>query len=229
MMLKISYPLERRSPLYLGTPPVTIEEFKSINRGDSTNSSIISIFSHIGTHIDAPCHFCPNGSTIMTLLKEDNIYNRVCCLKIPKPVMDSVRIDDFAPQLHKIPRDTQVILVQTGFYKYRYSDKILYTSKYPWIDPAVPGYLRQHCPNLILFGIDTISISNPNFKKKGHDAHRSFLCAEMPILILEDVNLSSDTIFEGAWCLRIFPWIIDGIDGVPVFAFMENIITSGMP
>ena len=84
MRSRISYNLDRQSPLYPGTPPVTIEPFRSIDRGDSANNSIITLSSHTGTHIDLPRHFCSSGKTVVEILEGENAVEPAYCYDIPK-------------------------------------------------------------------------------------------------------------------------------------------------
>src|SRR5947209_3511053 len=42
-------------------PPVKIERFLSIDRGDPANVSAMSLGSHTGTHMDGPVHFIRDG------------------------------------------------------------------------------------------------------------------------------------------------------------------------
>jgi kynurenine formamidase len=76
-------------------------------------------------------------------------------------------------------------------------------------------------PELILFGIDTISISNPSQRTMGHESHRSFLCRKPQIMLLEDTNLSYDCLTGRALMIRIYPIIMDELDGVPVIAIVD--------
>lgn len=219
MRSRISYNLDRQSPLYPGTPPVTIEPFRSIDRGDSANNSIITLSSHTGTHIDLPRHFCSSGKTVVEVLEGENAVEPAYCCDIPKKPGESITCEDF---LHcSIPENAKVLLVRTGFFHYRSSDQEIYTRRHPWVHPGVPGYLRKRFPDLIVFGLDTISISNPDQRSMGHEAHRSFLCETPPIMLLEDLNLSQENLSGHPWKLTFFPMILDELDGVPIIAFLE--------
>lgn len=48
-------------------PVVKVIEYKGINKGGSSNVSLLKLGSHTGTHIDAPRHFFNNGCTIDTM------------------------------------------------------------------------------------------------------------------------------------------------------------------
>ena len=219
MIVPLSYPLSRESPLYPGSPEILINSIKSIDRGDNSNNSIVTFPAHAGTHIDLPRHFCRQGSTARDLLEYGSCIAPVYCYDLPKTTGTSISSDD----LIGIPVDRKArgILIRTGFYRYRQSDSETYLSGHPWIQPDVPDTLRKLFPELILFGIDTISISNPSKRAMGHEAHRSFLCRKPPIMLLEDTNLSYDCLTGRALMIHIYPIFLDELDGVPVIAIVD--------
>lgn len=219
MILSLSYPLSRESPLYPGSPEISITLIKSIDRGDNSNNSIISLPAHAGTHIDLPRHFCPVGNTVRELLNYGTCISPVYCYDLPKDPLTSISSEDLTG-IH-CDRNARGILIRTGFYRYRQSGNPAYFKKHPWIQPDVPDTLRRLFPNLILFGIDTISISNPSQRAMGHEAHRSFLCRDPPIILLEDTNLSYDCLTKGPMALNMFPVIVDELDGVPVIVVVD--------
>lgn len=219
MRIQISYPLTGKTLLYPGTPRITFDAFRSIERGDSSNSSIISLSSHAGTHIDLPRHFCHHGESVVDLLVEENTFEPAYCYDIPKKPGESITIDDFK---HLTLLGTaRALLVRTGFFRYRSSDPEIYIQEHSWVHPEVVGFLRQKLPDLILFGVDTISISNPVQRTMGQEAHRSFLCQKPPIMLLEDLDLSQENLSRQPWKLTFYPLVLDEIDAVPVIAFLE--------
>ena len=52
------------TPVYDGDPKPEVEHLKSIEDMDDYNLSFIKMTTHTGTHIDAPLHFCEDGSPI---------------------------------------------------------------------------------------------------------------------------------------------------------------------
>jgi arylformamidase len=51
-------------PVYPGDPPIHIERTQSLEKGDVARVSLLSFSTHIGTHIDPPCHFMKDGATL---------------------------------------------------------------------------------------------------------------------------------------------------------------------
>ena len=220
MLKQISYPIYSQSPLYLGTPPISCHEVKSIAKGDSANTTIISLSSHTGTHIDVPRHFCPGGKTVQDILGEKFELSPVYCIDVTAKPKNSIGISDIQPLIGQIP-DAKGLLIRTGMHQFRATDNNRYCSGHPWIHPELPAFLRIAFPSIRLFGTDTISISNPQHRDEGRECHRAFLCGNRPILLAEDLNLSDPSLTSGSLIVTIYPWIVDKLDGVPVLAFAE--------
>ena len=217
MLIRISYPLEKHSPLYPGSPEVSFNPVRSIANNDSANTSMFSFGNHSGTHIDAPLHFCENGFSVVDMLEAENVFLPAICIDIAKEPHSYISRIDLEPFAEKMC-GAEAILIRTGFFKYREFESDVYTSGHPWLHPDVPEYLRNICPRLKLIGLDTISISNPSHREEGRAAHRAFLCGEHPVLLLEDADLSDVRLSIREFGLYIYPWILDGLDGTPVTA-----------
>ena len=220
MLIPISYPLNRATPLYPGTEPLTITPTKSFERGDAEEKSLIAVSSHAGTHIDLPRHFCPGGGTVRALLAPEAVFEPAQCIEVPKEGEEPIRIHDLTPHLDKI-QCARALFVRTGSGRIRERDPETYAKKHPWVHPEVPEFLCRENPALRLFGIDTISIAAPSHPEEGMNVHRAFLCRSPHIFVLEDVDLSYDRLLEGGWTLRVYPVVFDDLDGVPVVALAE--------
>lgn len=69
------------TPVYEGDPQTTVERVKSIDDGDAYNLSVISMTTHCGTHIDAPLHFCEDGSSI-DQLRLNTFYGKCTVISV---------------------------------------------------------------------------------------------------------------------------------------------------
>ena len=219
MLIHISYPLEKKSPLYPGSPEVSLNPVRSIANNDSANTSMFSFGNHSGTHVDAPLHFCDNGFSVVDVLKSENIFSPAICIDIAKEPDSSISKADLEPFAEQIC-NVEALLIRTGFFRHRYDKSDVYTTSHPWIQPDVPEYLREICPRLKVVGLDTISISNPSHREKGHAAHKAFLCGEFPILLLEDADLSDPRLMGEIFELCVYPWLVDEVDATPVVALI---------
>ena len=220
MLIPISYPLTRETPLYPGMEPLAITTTKSFERGDTEEISLITLSSHAGTHITLPRHICPGGGPVRTLLAPEAVFAPARCIDIPKAGKEPIRIRDLYPHTDAI-RCARALFIRTGNGQLREDDPEAYAGAHPWVHPEVPDYLCRESPALRLFGIDTISIATPKNLEEGRKAHRAFLCRSPQIFILEDVDLSYDRLLEEPWILRVYPVIFDDIEGTPVVALAE--------
>ncbi|BBL68655.1 cyclase family protein [Methanoculleus chikugoensis] len=220
MLIPISYPLNRRAPLYPGTEPLAISRTKSFEKGDAEEKSLIAFSSHAGTHIDLPRHFCPGGGSVQGLLAPEAVFEPARCIAIPKTGTEPIRIYDLLEHLDAI-RTSRALFVRTGSGRVRGSDPDAYANAHPWVHHEVPGFLRMENPALRLFGIDAISIAIPAEPEEGTEAHRAFLCGSPHIFLLEDVDLSYGRLLEESWTLRVYPVVFDDLEGVPVVALAE--------
>ncbi len=137
MLIPISYPLNRQSPLYPGTPPITITPHTSIAEGDPETTSIISLHGHSGTHIDLPKHFCAGGGSVADLLAPESVFEPAYCIEVPMEGEVPLRAADLAPHLPAV-RDAKALLVRTGMSRFRDVDPEVYGSAHPWVHPDLP-------------------------------------------------------------------------------------------
>jgi arylformamidase len=221
MLIRISYPLERGSPLYPGTPPPSVAPHRTLAEGHSSSSSTVSFNTHSGTHVDAPLHFCPGGATVADLLGAGKLFSPVAILDLPKTGDLCITPDEIGPALRKL-RGATALIVRTGEWKRRIRDPGGYSGAHPWVHPLVPALLREGLPALRLFGIDTVSISSPTHREEGRACHRAFLCGSPPILLIEDLDLSDPRLSGMGFRLHVYPWFREALDGVPCVALVER-------
>jgi kynurenine formamidase len=220
MLIPISYPLNRKTPLYPGTEPLAITPTRSLEREDAENESRIVFSSHTGTHIDLPRHSCPGGGSVRALLAPEAVFAPARCIEIPRTGEEPIRIHDLLPHLDVV-RNARALFVKTGSSRLRESDPEAYAKAHPWVHHEVPGFLRMQNPALRLLGIDTISIATPSYPEEGAKVHRAFLCRSPHIFLLEDVDLSYGRLLGEPWILRLYPVVFDDLDAVPVVALAE--------
>ncbi len=220
-VLTLSYPLNRRTPLYPGTAPVTIETESFAEKGRVAITSQITINSHSGTHIDLPAHFLPDGLKADKLLEREMVLEPAYFLSLPKDEDQEVGPEG----LEGIEEmdDAEALLIRTGFGKFRDGARDTYIDRHPWVSPELPKFLRNSMPRLRLFGIDVLSLAVPQRPAEGRDVHLGFLSNEPPTIIMEDVDLSDESLLMGKWRLRLYPWILDEIEGLPVTVLAERI------
>ena len=71
----LSYFIDSSTPLYGGAKDIIIKNKTSIGNGDSSNTMILNIPNHAGTHIDFPLHFIENGKSCNDYKSDFWIFN----------------------------------------------------------------------------------------------------------------------------------------------------------
>jgi arylformamidase len=179
----LSHIIDNETPLYGGQKEgIRIETDKSIDAGDSCNTSKIQMPVHAGTHVDAPRHFLVDGKCVDAFEAEHWVFRNPFVVSIHVSPGQIIQPEDLVKGL---PKKTDLCLFKTGFEKLRKSDT--YWKNGPGIVPEVAEFLKESCPGIKAIGMDFISISSLAARDLGRQAHRAFL--ERDILIIEDMKL----------------------------------------
>jgi len=112
--IQLSYPLSEATPSYGNGRSLEIVFEKSIDKGDSCNTSVFTMPNHLGTHIDAPFHFDQYGKSITDFAVDFWIINFAYLVNIEvnreNPLIDDVSID-----WGIIPNNIELLLLKTGY------------------------------------------------------------------------------------------------------------------
>ena len=102
----LSYPIEAHMPAWPDSPQLQLEKKLQIAKGDVANTSIISLYNHVGTHYDAPNHYLASGTPIAELDLDRFIFERPLLLEIPKGAGEKVTAADLEPYAGTSPGAT---------------------------------------------------------------------------------------------------------------------------
>jgi arylformamidase len=210
----LSYFLDDKTPIYGGDSGIDIIKLNDISKGDTANTKRISFHNHSGTHIDFPNHFLENGKFSSDYAADFWIFNNPYVIQITAHEDEIVLLDKSL--IKTIPKQTDFLILNTGFYKYRGSEK--FWNNNPGISPDLAKLLKIQCPNLRVLGMDTISLTSYQNRILGRESHRKFL-GENDILLVEDMNLKNLTSHPVK--LMCFPILIKEVDGCPVTIIAE--------
>ncbi len=216
----LSHLIEKEIPAYGNyRARVEIKPKKSLNKGDSCNTFRYSLENHWGTHIDCPAHFFLAGKKITDYPCDYWIFNRPCLVKV------DLRQDmHIGPEQldNKIPLASDILLIKTGFNRFRKEKK--YSLRGPSINPETAVWLRYNRPGLRAIGFDFVSVGSYACRQTARKTHRAFLGAgkNKPIPIIEDMDLSGD--LSGLNKVIVAPLLIKGLDSAncTVFGFFKN-------
>lgn len=180
----LSHILSESTPLYGGAQGISIRSEKSIQSGDSCNTSIITSPCHAGSHVDVPYHFIENGNTVDIYSPETWIFSSPLLFEISSNPEELIGISDL-PTVLTEKNEVDMVLLRTGFEQYRGQDK--YWKDSPGLSPEIAVYLKGLYPSIRAIAIDFISISSLKYREEGRIAHQRFL--ENDIIIFEDLSL----------------------------------------
>lgn len=206
----LSYFMNDQTPLYGGGKGIHISADRSIPDGDTANTKNLKFQNHSGTHIDFPNHFFNEG------LKSENYAASFWVFKKPHLINRMSETDEIVnfreEELASIPGDVDFLIFKSGFGTYRSEQK--YWMNNPGFSPDLGKILKSRFPSLKVLGMDFISLTSYQNRELGREAHRQFLGGDNPILLVEDMDLSSLTATPQA--ITCLPLMIEGLDGSPV-------------
>jgi len=123
------------------------------------NTSFIEMCTHTGTHIDVPFHIYPNGLTVDSFDPVDFVFNHPVLIELPKGDLEKITKDDMMAHKDEL-EGSDLLLVYTGFSKYRKSDPDKYQKKQPGFSVEAAEYLVKNFPSLRAVGVDLMGIEN---------------------------------------------------------------------
>ena len=196
----------------LVTWPGVVERFDrhtvaSFDAGDAMTVSHLHLGAHAGTHIDAPCHFLPDGGGIETL-PTDAFIGPAHVIDVPvgTPVITAELLDDAG-----IPQGTSRLLARTS--NSGWSGRATsFDEDYVAFDASAATWCVEH--GLVLVGIDYLSVEPFDADTCDFPVHRTLLGAG--VVVLESLDLAD--VSAGPYDLVVLPLLIPGSDGAPARA-----------
>ena len=218
-LLYLSYILDLDTPTYGNRNQFSCEKKSDISKGDVANDSSINTTVHIGTHIDMPYHFFEEGQTIEDF---DIDYFRFKNILFIDMIPDDIIVNnDLIQRLemseHKDNYD--MLIIKTGICDRRHLDKFWETNY--GFHPDIAYYLKDKFPNIKVIGFDSVSVSSFSNRLLGRESHKAFLDPQNPILLLEDMDLTSLHTDSEIITLDIAPLRIAKCDGLPCTIIAE--------
>jgi kynurenine formamidase len=181
---------------------------------------------HVGTHFDAPMHFCQGGESV-EMVGVDRLHGPAVVIDVARKAEENrdyqVSVDDLMrwEEAHGPIPSGAVILLNTGRGKY-WNDHLKYTGTlksgpegvrelhFPGLDPATARWLSSS-RKIVAVGLDTPSIDNgPSTDFMSHRV----LCAA-GITIYENVANLDKLPAKGAYVVAL-PMKIKGGSGSPL-------------
>ena len=187
-------------------PEVRIEKMLDMDRGDICNVSVLSMGSHTGTHMDAPCHFVKNGKSMDEMPFEAAIGRaRVIAIRDP----ESIKTKEL--ERHGIRAGERLLFKTRNSPRCWKTD--VFVEDFVYLSEEAAGYLVQKRVRTV--GIDYLSVGG--YKADGARIHLALLRAG--VWVIEGLNLTG--VKPGAYQLVCLPLRIFSGDGAPARAVIR--------
>jgi len=202
----ISLPISGSLIVWPGDPEVKITQTSRLDKGDTATVSRLDLGAHTGTHVDAPCHFVPGGSSVDTL--DLNV------LMGPALVVHVLEADalsmDVLERL-RIPPGTERVLFRT-----RNSD--LWARGEREFDEDFVAITEDGAHWLVENGVRLVGIDYLSVAAFGEPTPTHSVLLRAGVIAVEGLDLSG--MAAGVYQFVCLPLKIAGCDGAPARAIL---------
>lgn len=209
-IIDISVPLSSNLPTWPGGYGLKISRLLEIGENSEANVSRLDFDVHCGTHIDAPMHFVKNGKSTDQLKLEKMIGN---CYVADLPESISTITSNDLDKLN-IPKGITRVLLKTSNSHNNLWDSKEFNKDFCAITNDAAEWIVKN--QIELIGIDYCSIQKFLDSSETHQ-----ILLENAVIILEGLDLRN--VDPGNYYLICLPISINGIEGAPVRAILQNI------
>jgi kynurenine formamidase len=163
-VIDLSRPIHTKMPVF----PAISKTFLGVYLGHkdslrpgniSSQTNILVMCDHAGTHIDSPLHFNPEGTGIDKMPVDNMVGNAVVQDYSHKKNAETITASEIEENLKKIgadPRDLKFILFRTGAAEYYETDE--YLSKYLEVPVAAVEWMLDR--GILVFGVDASTVDH---------------------------------------------------------------------
>ncbi|MEX0881885.1 MAG: cyclase family protein, partial [Cyclobacteriaceae bacterium] len=162
-------------------PGVAIREAKNLEK-DGWNAVNIDLYSHSGTHMDAPVHFGVEGPTI-DQMPLDRLMGTAKILDLTGVLPSSlIQLEDLGNLKETInPGDS--LIIKTGWSKFSASDPEKYRNQLPRISENLARWLVEKGLNIL--AVEPPSVANVNDLQEVTLIHRILFSGR--VIIVEGI------------------------------------------
>lgn len=205
MLIDLTHFIEEGMPVYPGTEPPKIEQANTIEK-DGFAEKLLTMFSHTGTHMDAPCHIV-DGMKTLSDIDINELYGSACLIDASE--VSGKITKEFLKAYEQKLRTSDIAVIYTGWDRY-WGEKV-YFEDFPVMDTDAAEYISTLGINGI--AVDVISVDSVDCYTL--DVHKVLFSKN--IFVVENLK-GLDRLKGKDFCLGVFPLNIEGGDGSPVRA-----------
>jgi kynurenine formamidase len=203
-----TYIIDLSLPLYDRLRGVEIDPNTSLDK-EGYNTTKLHLYSHAGTHMDAPRHFLKDGRTLERLELTKCIGPALVIDLTHRGRRELLTVADLAPYADRIGPGSRLLL-RTGWSAH--AEQSDYRTHFPRISLELAEWLVEQ--GVWLVGVEMPSVAALDNYEELAGVHQTLLRAEIVIVeCLADMSSLPDEVFFIATPLKI-----QGGDGCPVRA-----------
>lgn len=206
IIIDLTHTIKEDMPVYPGTEPPSLSNANTIEK-DGFAELLLTMYSHTGTHIDAPCHMIA-GAKSLSDFDAGKFIGKACVLDFSDLEAVEICLSDIRAHEYKISQ-ADFVVIRTGWEKYWGTAS--YFEGFPVLSSDAAKWLASF--NLKGVGVDAISVDGVG--SESFDVHFSFM--EKEIVIIENLT-NLNQIRDEFFTLSVFPLKLQDADGSPVRA-----------
>ncbi|MGD8983088.1 MAG: cyclase family protein [Desulfobacteraceae bacterium] len=199
-------PIQGGMVTFPGDPPFQIKPFFQRQKGDPFDLALMSMGTHLGTHLDPPAHYLERGTTVDQLPLDALVGSGIVLDMTGRPSVDQKDLEESEMGDHVrilLKTDNGPRLLDSSFHE-----------DYVHLTEDGARYLVRRGVQLV--GIDYLSIER--YKNPGAPVHHVLL--EAGIVVVEGVHLLD--IAPGPYEMFCLPLRIKGADGAPARVILRQ-------
>lgn len=177
---------------------------------DGWNATTLELYSHCGTHMDAPVHFVAGAASIDQQTLDVCVGPALVINLAPVELSHLITVDQLSPYHDRIVAGSR-LLFRTDWHKVYGSDQ--YRNKLPRISLELAHWLVDR--NVAMIGVEGPSVADVNDKRELTDVHQTLF--KGGVLIVEGLANLDQIQQEVVQFIALPMKIVDG-DGSPVRA-----------
>lgn len=202
----LTHPIGPQMPVYPGTEPPVLHRAHTVERHGFAETSI-HMWSHTGTHVDAPAHMVA-GAPTLDQLGVDRFVGRACVIDVSGAAGGEIGAPDLERHAELVA-GCDFVLLRTGWSRYWGEDR--YFSGFPVLSAAATRWLIDR--GLKGIGLDAISVDPVGAARFANHLD----CFGAGLILIE--NLAGlDALAGRRFTLSCLPLALPDADGSPVRA-----------
>lgn len=196
-------------PITNSMPGVSITQSKRIET-DGWNASTLQLYSHCGTHLDAPCHFLPGGRTVEQQDLSVCVGEALLINLAPAKPSQLFGIQDLEPWADQIVPGSRLLL-RTDWYTRIGTPE--YRDQLPRLSAALAKWFVER--GVRMLGVEGPSVADVNNLDEVTEVHQTLFQGN--VLIVEGLA-HLDQLTQDRVEFFALPLNMPGLDGSPVRA-----------